>query len=349
MLPALPREVLLDAYSRVLLMRRFDECVVRLREEDVFSGHYHVYFGQEVTGAAACLNASADDYIFTTHRNHGHLLARGVDPAPMLAEILGRETGTNGGVAGTFHLSAPEKNILHTSAVVGGIMPIAVGMAFGLRRRSQPGVVMAIFGEGSLQEGAFHEAIQMAALTRPPVVFLVENNDAEAEVGKKVGPYKYLKAAPVKDLGDYARIHSVPNLRVDGTDFRAVHEAVATAMDSARRGEGPTFIESRMFRWPGQFGSWPRLVQGPFDPRYAWDASAVDPTYRTWWIERDPVVRLTRELLEGGLLSRGDAERMTAEATQRVAEAEAFARRSSFPAPAAAADHVFVAAGSSSR
>ncbi|GAC1318030.1 MAG: thiamine pyrophosphate-dependent dehydrogenase E1 component subunit alpha [Chloroflexota bacterium] len=345
MLPALSREVLLEAYSRVLLMRRFDECVVRLRDQGVFNGHYHVYFGQEVTGAAACLTASPDDYIFTTHRNHGHLLARGVDPAPMLAEILGRETGTNGGIAGTFHLSVPEKNILHTSAVVGGIMPIAVGMAFGLRRRKQPGVVMAIFGEGSLQEGAFHEAIQMAALTRPPVVFLIENNDAEAEVGKKVGPYKYLKAAPVKDLGDYPRIHSVPNVRVEGTDFKAVHEAVAAAMDAARRGDGPTFIESRMFRWPGQFGSWPRLVQGPFEPRYAWDESSVDPLYRTWWIERDPVVRMTRELLEAGLLSRAEAEGMAAEATRRVVDAEAFARQSPFPPPSAAAEHVFVGSG----
>jgi pyruvate dehydrogenase E1 component alpha subunit len=338
----LPREVLTEAYARVLLMRRFDERVVELHDARAFAGHFHVYFGQEVTGAAACLAVGPTDFIFTTHRNHGHLIGRGVDPSRMLAEILGRETGTNHGVAGTFHLSAPEHGILHTSAVVGGIMPIAVGMAYGLRRRKQDNVVLAIFGEGSLQEGAFHEALQMAALTRPPVVFLVENNDAEAQVGQKVGTYKYLKAAPVKDLGDYARIHAVPNLQVDGTDFKSVYEAVAGAMDTARRGRGPTFIESRMYRWPGQFGSWPRLVQGPFQAHYAWAPETVPQAYRQWWLERDPVVRLTRELVDDGILTRAQAEAMTDEATRRVDEAERFAQASAFPLPAAATKHVFV-------
>lgn len=347
MIPALPHDVLRTAYARILLMRRFDECVVRLHDEHAFPGHFHVYFGQEVTGAAACLAAATDDYIFTTHRNHGHLIGRGVEPGPMLAEILGRETGTNRGVAGTFHLSSPERRILHTSAVVGGIMPISVGMAFGLQRRGQPGVVLAIFGEGSLQEGAFHEAIQMAALYRPPVVFLVENNDAEAQAGKKVGPYTYLKAAPVNSLGDYARIHSVPEVQVDGTDLKAVYDAVSGALEAARRGEGPAFIESRMYRWPGQFGSWPKLVQGPFEPRYAWEPHAAPAEYRRWWLERDPVVRVTRELVESGVLSRAEVEAIAEEAGRQVDEAERFARESSYPRPEAAEEHVFVAGGRS--
>ena len=345
MIPALHRDALRTAYARILLMRRFDECVVRLHDEQAFAGHFHVYFGQEVTGAAACLAARDEDYIFTTHRNHGHLIGRGVEPGRMLAEILGRETGTNRGVAGTFHLSATEKRILHTSAVVGGIMPIAVGMAFGLQRRREPGVVLAIFGEGSLQEGAFHETIQMAALYRPPVVFLVENNDAEAQAGKKVGPYTYLKAAPVKSLGDYARIHSIPEVQVDGTDLKAIYEAVSGALDAARRGEGPSFIESRMYRWPGQFGSWPKLVQGPFEPRYAWEPDAVPAEHRRWWLERDPVVRVTRELVEDGVLTQAEVEAMAEEATRQVDEAERFARESAYPAPESAAEHVFVAGG----
>lgn len=342
MIPALSPDILLDAYARVLLMRRFDERVVALRDEQAFAGHYHVYFGQEVTGAAVGLAAGPDDYLFTTHRNHGHLLARGVDPGRMLAEILGRENGTNRGVAGTFHLSAPEHGILHTSAVVGGIIPIAVGMAFGLQRRARPSAVLALFGEGSLQEGAFHEAIQMAALTHPPVVFLVENNDAEAMVGEKVGPYKYLKAAPVHDLGDYARIHGIPAVQVDGTDLGAVYGALSEAVASARAGNGPTFIESRMYRWPGQFGSWPRLVQGPFQARYAWEPEAAPEAYRQWWVDRDPVVRLTRELLEGGILTRSHAETMVEQAGERVQEAERFARAGAFPTASSVEEHVFV-------
>jgi TPP-dependent pyruvate/acetoin dehydrogenase alpha subunit len=259
-----------------------------------------------------------------------------------MAEVLGRVDGTNRGVGGTFHCSDPSVGVLHTTGVVGGSAPLAVGVAFGCQRKGTNQVTLAIFGEGSLQEGAFHEAMIMAALYRPPVVFLVENNDAEAQAGERVGPYTYLKKAPVKDFGDYARIHDVPVATVDGADLGAVFGAVGEALERARGGGGPSFVEARTFRWPGQFGSWPRLVQGPARVEYAWDESKVPPDYRQWWLERDPVVRLTRELLATGLVSRERALELEAEATSQVDDAEQFARQSPFPEPRSALEHVFV-------
>lgn len=342
MIPDLPAAQLQEAYSRVLLMRKFDERVVQLFDERAFAGHYHVYFGQEATGAAIGMVAGADDYLFTTHRNHGHLIGRGVEPRRVMAEILGRATGTNQGIAGSFHCSDPAVGFIHSSAVVGGIIPLAVGAAYGCRRKGSGQVSLAIFGEGSLQEGAFHEAIELAALYRPPVIFLVENNDAESVAGERTGSYTYLKTAPVRDFGDYARIHDVPSESVDGTDLGAVYGVLSEAFQRARQGEGPTFIEARTFRWPGQFGSWPKLVQGPARVAYGWDESMVPAEYRQWWLERDPVIRLTRELLAAGTLSRERVLLLEADATSTVDEAESFARESPFPLPQAALEHVYV-------
>lgn len=329
------------AYASVVLMRRFDERVLTLHDEGAFPGHYHVYFGQEVTGAAAIASIGANDYLLTTHRNHGHLLARGVNPKEMMAEILGKSTGINGGLGGTFHCSAPERGVLHTSAVVGSIVPQAVGVAYGARQNGTDQVTLAIFGEGSLQEGAAQEGLMMAALHQPPVVFLIENNDAESQAGQRVGPYTYLKTAPVRAFGDYARLFDIPAVEVDGTDYDAVRSAVAEAVARARGGGGPTFIESRMFRWPGQFGSWPKLVQGPLDVRYAWEPSLIPVDYQQWWNERDPVIRLTRELIDKGILDRAQALDVQEHATAVVDDAERFARESSFPNPRAVFDHVY--------
>lgn len=334
-----------SAYARVVLMRRFDERVLALHDEGAFPGHYHVYFGQEVTGAAAINSIGANDYLMTTHRNHGHLLARGVDPKGMLAEILGKSTGINGGLGGTFHCSAPELGVLHTSAVVGSIVPLAVGVAYGAKRSGTDRVVLAIFGEGALQEGAAQEGIMMAALHRPPVIFLVENNDSESVAGQRVGPYTYLKTSPVRDFGDYARIHDIPAVQVDGTDYAAVRGAVSEAVARARSGGGPTFIESRMFRWPGQFGSWPKLVQGPLDVRYAWQPDLMAADHRQWWDKRDPVIRFTRELLAAGVLDQTKALEVQERATAVVDEAERFARQSPFPEPAAVLEHVYAMPG----
>ncbi len=342
MIPRVPAARLQEAYFRVLLMRRFDERLVGLYAEKAFPGHYHVYFGQEATGMAAVLAADDEDYLFTTHRNHGHLLGRGVDPRHLMAEILGKATGTNLGVCGTFHASDPGRNVLHTSAVVGGMIPLAVGVAYGSQRKGSHQVTVAIFGEGALQEGAFHEAMVMAALYRPPVVFLVENNDAESVAGKRVGPYTYLKTAPVREFRDYARINDVRTDLVDGADFGAVYRSVGSAIRRARTGKGPSFIEARTYRWPGQFGSWPRLVQGPARVAYAWDESIIPADYRQWWLERDPVIRLTRELIEAEVLTRDRATELEAEATRRVDEAERFARESPWPEPESALAHVFV-------
>jgi len=188
MLPGLSKEQLVEILRRMLLIRRFEEKVAQLAQQRKFPGHFHLYIGQEATGVAALLHLGPDDYIFTTHRNHGHVLARGGDPGRSLAEILGREGGYNRGKGGTLHLAVKELGIPLTSAIVGDIVPIATGAAYALKQLGGDGVSMAFFGDGALEEGAFYESINLAALWRLPVIYICENNSVGL-VSARAGEY----------------------------------------------------------------------------------------------------------------------------------------------------------------
>ena len=337
-LPRLARRQLVDRFRTMLRIRRFEEALIRLAgEHDI--GHYHVYIGQEGTGVAALALLETGDVAYTTHRNHGHLISRGVDPARLLAEILGRDTGTNRGKGGTLHVASAEHGFPSTSASVGGPLPIAVGSAFAFKELGSDRVSVCLFGDGALEEGAWHEAINIAAYLRLPVIFLCENNSLEA-LGSRANEYSTSTLA-VRRLTDLVRPFGVPAVDVDGADAAAVHRDMRRALRRARRGEGPTFIEAWTVRWAGSRPIWPTLVTGPTELEYAWDPDAIPGEHRDWFGAQDGLLRYLRELLAAGIVERVDAMELDREARQEMERAVSFAMASPFPEPEDALEDVY--------
>lgn len=338
MLPDLPAPHLVDQLRTMLRIRRFEEALIRLAEtHDI--GHFHVYIGQEPTGVPALAQLREGDVAYTTHRNHGHLIARGVSPAGMLAEILGKATGINRGKGGTLHLASLAHGFPTTSSSVGGPLPIAVGSAFAFKQLGQDHVSVALFGDGALEEGAWHEAVNIAAMRGVPVIFLCENNSLEA-LGQKANEYPSSTLAAV-ELTDLVAPFRVPHVAIDGTDTGAVHDAMAEAVARARGGGGPSFIEARTVRWPGNRPLWPQLLTGATDLSFAWDTTGMPAEHARWWGEQDGVIRYLRELLAAGAVTREAALAIDREAIAEMDAAVTFALESPYPQPREALDHVF--------
>jgi acetoin:2,6-dichlorophenolindophenol oxidoreductase subunit alpha len=338
MLPPLPVATLVAQLRTMLRIRRFEEALIVLaREHDI--GHFHVYVGQESTGVPALALLGAGDVSYTTHRNHGHLIARGVSPAGMAAEILGKATGINRGKGGTLHLASAAHGFPTTSSSVGGPLPIAVGSAFAFQELGLDRVSVALFGDGALEEGAWHESVNIAAMRKAPVIFLCENNSLEA-LGQKANEYPSSTLAAVR-LTDLVDPFGVPAVAIDGTDTGAVHLATTEALARARSGGGPSFIEARTVRWPGNRPLWPQLVTGETDVAMAWDAGRIPAEHERWWSFQDGLLRFLRELIAAGAIDRGTALTIDTEAREEMAAAVAFALESPFPEPQEALDHVF--------
>ena len=331
MIPPLSRDKLWEAFRRMLLIRRFEEACITTWHEGNIPGHYHVYIGQEATGAGVDAALEPGDYLFSTHRNHGHILARGADPGKAMAEIMGKATGYAKGKAGTLHGTAPEVNVLTSSAIVGGNIPISVGTAYALQRQNKPNVSVMMFGDGSMEEGAFYEAINLASLWKFPVLFVCENNGwgISSVPGQ---PTYHSSNLAAHQLTDIAGALQVPTVAVDGLDLGAVYQATKEARDQALAGGGPTFLEMRTPQWPG--GQWPELVTGITDIRRAW-SGRVPRQYarlRNWFVRDDPVLRLARELTRAGVFTRRRIDALDAEVHEQMDKALTFALESPFPA-----------------
>ena len=339
MLPNLEKIDLVELLRKMLLVRRWEERLIRLAEEGPSFGHYHVYVGQETIGIPALAALRPTDLIFPTHRNHGYLLGRGADPGRLLAEILGKETGLNKGKAGTLHASAPDLGIPHTSAIVGGIVPIAAGAALAAQVKGSDQVSVALFGDGATEEGATFEALNIASLWKVPVIFLCENNTEEA-LGAAAGGYpKSVTAA--SDLGNIARSVGVPAVVVDGTDTAAVFGAMKEATERARASGGPTFVEARVVRWPGSNPLWPELIAGETELRYAWEPETAPEQLLRWYRDQDGLLRYLREMLSASLLEKDEATEIDSEIRYQVEAAVRFARESAYPTPESAYLDVF--------
>jgi len=288
-----------ELWRSMLRIRRLEEAVVRLAEDASrpIRGHVHVSIGQEATAVGACAALEPHDHLFTTHRNHGHVLARGGDPMRILAEILGREAGYSHGRAGGFHVAAPDLGILHTSAIVGGAIPLAAGAAFAAQRLGTGRASLVFFGDGAMEEGVFSETLNIAQLWKLPVVLLMENNSVSpTERGGRGSPTSEHSAAA---LSDVPRAYGVQTQVIDGTDVEMVLETTRRALDGVRRGEGPVFIEARTSRWPGNYGSSPTLsLSGATDISWAWMPAAPAEPVRAWSERSDPVLAFARRLLD---------------------------------------------------
>ena len=338
MLPKVPRESLLEFCRRMLLIRHFEETLIGLHGQRHFQGHYHVYIGQEATGVPAISCLEKGDYLFTTHRNHGHLLTRGADPGRLFAEILGRKDGYNKGKGGTFHIAASELGFFHTSGIVGGIIPLAAGTAYAAKARKSGQITVCLFGDGALEEGAAPESFNLASLWKLPLLFLCENNGKYGS-GRAVGATQSLTMA-VYPLTDLPATYKIPTEQVDGTDAGVVHAAVSKAVAKIRRGDGPQFIEAQTVRWPGSETNWP-VVQAPTDVALAWDASRVPEAVRDWYRSSDPLLIFIRELVQEGQATKGEIAELDKSARQTIEQAARFALASPFPEPEEALKDVF--------
>jgi len=320
---------LVDVFERMVAIRRFEEVVYGLHEEKLFSGHYHLYIGQEATGATVMAALEPRDRAFSTHRNHGHLIARGADPNAAMAEILGRATGLNGGRGGTFHLSDPKLGMPHTSALVGGAVPLAAGGAFAAKVRKTGGIGVAMFGDGCFEEGVVYETLNLARLWELPVIFVCENNTPGAVMKSAGGantsnlPEGRVMATPMA-LG-------IETHEVDGGDVRAVDSLFRDCAERCRRTGKPVFIEALTDRWPGNFYSYPNMVTGLTDVAMIWDASLTVGEHADWYRMHDPVLRFGRMLLAEGAATKDDIAAIDGKTSAKMAKARAFAESSPWP------------------
>ncbi len=339
MLPDIPREQQLDMLRKMLMIRRAEEHVIRFNEdyEGLIRGHFHVYIGQESTGVAVCAALSPDDYVFSTHRNHGHVIAKGGDPKKVLAEIIGRETGYCLGRAGTFHVAAPDLKIPHTSAIVGGCLALAAGTALASQVQETKAVSLVFFGDGAMEEGVFYETLNIAKLWQLPLIFLMENNYRRA--GRSGSSHS------AKELADVARALDVETAVVHGDDVGLVYKTTVDLARRIRAGAGPFFVEAQSHPWPGNEGAHPKLIAGVTNIKWAWDAGALSEGARSWYAEGDPVLIYARELVKSGGFSRDEIERLDTEVRKDADEAARFAVESPLPDPKAALNFAYAGRG----
>jgi pyruvate dehydrogenase E1 component alpha subunit len=301
-------------------IRRFEEAAEDSYVRGLSYGTMHLSIGQEATAVGACSPLSDADFITSTHRGHGHCIAKGAELKPMFAEFLGRETGYCKGRGGSMHIAEPAKGNLGANGIVGAGLPIAVGAALSAKKRRTGAVALAFFGDGANNEGAFHEALNLASIWRLPVVFVCENNQyaMSMAMGRST-------AAP--NVADRATAYAMPGVIVDGNDFAAVAEASFEAVDRARAGEGPTLIEAKTYRTRGHSRS-DRNRYRSRDEIEAWKA-------------RDPIARFEAEIIFFRIANQAQIDAIASEAEKEMAEAVAEASASPWPAVADVARDVY--------
>jgi acetoin:2,6-dichlorophenolindophenol oxidoreductase subunit alpha len=301
-------------YRRMRLIRRFEERVLQLRIDGAIEGVVHPYIGQEAVAVGVCSQLEKTDAITSTHRGHGHCIAKGADPRRMMAELFGRRDGYCGGKGGSMHIADFDIGMLGANGIVGAGMPIAAGAALASRLRNEDAVAVCFFSEGAAGAGPMHEVLNVAALWQLPLVLLCENNGWAAENAADVN-------LSTPDAATLAVPHGLDHDQVDGNDVLAVYEAAGRAVRRARRGGGATLLEAKTFRLSGHAFRGAR----PEDR---------DPELVAAWTGRDPVVRLRDHLLRDGILDDAGAAAVDAAVERELDAAVEFARESPYPDPA---------------
>ncbi len=305
------------------LIRAFEAKAMELFAEKYIRGSVHPYTGQEAIAVGVCGALRDGDYITSTHRGHGHCIAKGLELKPMFAEITGRATGYCKGRGGSMHITAMRHGMLGADAIVAGSLALATGAAYGLRLLGEDAVTVAFFGDGGAQQGIFHEAANLASVLDAPVVFVCENNQWAIST-------PIASAINVEDIAIRAAGYGFPGEVVDGNDVLAVREVAERAVERARRGDGPTLIEAKSYRIT------PHSAATPTDTR--------SPEELDYWRERDPIGRFGRHLVEAGVATEARLEELARRAREDVDEAAAYALESPYPDPAEAEQDVYAPA-----
>lgn len=316
------RSQLVDFYQTMYRMRRFEEEVFEFYKKGMMPGLAHLYLGEEAVATGVCAALKDDDFIGSTHRGHGHLVARGAELGRMMAEILGKKDGYSKGKGGSMHIMALDKGILGANGIVGGEIPIATGAAYTAKYLGTDQVAVSFFGDSASNEGTFHESLNMAAAWNLPVVYVIENNLYGISVDIR-------DVTNTENLADRAFGYGIPGVVVDGMDITAVHKAAVEAIERARKGEGPTLIECKTYRWQGHH------VGDPGDYRLRRDADE-----KKNWMDRCPIKAL-RDAMLASKISEQDIVKIEEEIEAEVQAAVTFAKESPYPDPEEAFTDIF--------
>jgi pyruvate dehydrogenase E1 component alpha subunit len=311
---------MLELYRQMVLIRRFEEKAAELYTEGKIGGFLHLYIGEEAIAVGACRALGAQDHLFTAYRDHGWAIARGLDPKRVMAELLGKATGVSGGKGGSMHLASAEHRYWGGHAIVGGHLPLATGVGLAIRYREEPDAVLCVFGEGSTNIGYFHESMNLAAVWKLPVVFLVENN--KYGMGTQVD-----RASAVSNIFEKGCAYDVANRQIDGQDVLAVYEALAEALAHVRR-EGPFLLEAITYRYSGHSMG---------DPERYRSKAEIEQ-----WRSRDPILRFRQKLQADGHADQATLDQIHQQVEEELVEIVRYAEESPEPDDAALCEHVYV-------
>lgn len=308
-------EKMTELYQMMLRIRRFEEKVMDLYARQIVPGIVHLYVGEEAVAAGVCANLRDDDYITSTHRGHGHCIAKGGELRSMMAELFGKSTGYCHGKGGSMHIANIDLGILGANGIVPSGMPIAGGAALSIKMRGTDQVAVCFFGDGGANNGAFHESLNLAAVWKLPVVYVCENNQYAISVAaKRVGSIQdyYLRKAA----------YGIEGCKVNGNDVLAVYEAAREAVERARKGGGPSLIECKTYRWRGHY-------EGEADRTYHYRTKKEIES----WMRKCPIERFKKILLERHIMKEAELKRIDQDVQKELEEAIQFAEESPFPNP----------------
>jgi acetoin:2,6-dichlorophenolindophenol oxidoreductase subunit alpha len=326
MMEELSNETKMEMLKRMLRIRIFDEVASELQTKGDVPGPMHTSIGQEAEVVGACMALSNKDYMTGNHRSHGHPIGKGAALKPLMAELLGKETGVCKGRGGSMHLADFSVGSLGESGIVGAGMPIATGAALSAKLRGTDQVGLTFFGDGASNAGPFHEALNLASIWKLPVIFLCENNGYAVTT-------RATDVVPVKNISDRAAAYNVPGEVVDGQDILAVYEATSRAVKRARSGAGPTLLDVKTYRYRdhAEFGRMGDSV-GSYRTREEVEAARL----------RDPIDMFAKVLMDTGVLTEHGVEAIRKEIAKEVDEAVEFAKSSAYPDVSTAYDFLFV-------
>ena len=315
------KEMLLGFYRTMCRIRSFEEHAAECFTKGMLAGNIHLSIGQEAAEAGAFATIQAQDYFTSTHRGHGHCIGKGAELDRALAELMGKATGYCKGRSGSMHIADFTKGNLGANAIVGGGIPIATGGALALKMQNKPNVAVAFFGDGASNQGTFHESINMAAVWKLPCIYVVENN----QFGMTVPVWQ---STSVVNISDRAAGYGIPGETVDGNDVVAVYEAFARAKERALKGEGPSIIECKTYRWRGHWTGDPEVYR-------------TREEVEEWKNNKDPIKLFGAYMIENGLATQEELDEIAAAAAKKMEDAVEFALNSPDPDPAHVMDDVF--------
>jgi acetoin:2,6-dichlorophenolindophenol oxidoreductase subunit alpha len=314
--------LLWEMYRTMLRIRICEERIGELVEAGEVKTPCHLYIGEEAIATGVCAALKKEDYVWGGHRSHGHYLAKGGDMRSMMAEIFGKSTGCSHGRGGSMHLIASDVGILGTVPLVAATIPLAVGSALASKMRADGRISVSFFGDGAVEEGHFHESLNLAAVYRLPILLICENNFYASHMS-------LLERRAADNIFESAVAHGITGSRVDGNDVLAVYRQTCEAVACARVGEGPTLLECRTYRWRGHVG-----------PSWDMDVGVKRKDELAEWFPRDPVARLRSVLIDRGV-GHDALQQLELEVRSEIEEAVSFARQSPFPERSGLRGHVF--------